>query len=73
MSNSDVKILRDELAKIIADNKKKDAAIEEQARALEEGKKTTAEMIMEINMLRRRLMIYENVYSPPSHGSVPAQ
>ena len=37
MSNSEVKILRDELAKIIADNKKKDSAIEEQARALEEG------------------------------------
>ena len=73
MSNSDVKILRDELAKIIADNKKKDSVIEEQVRALEEGKKTTAELIMKIDMLERRLVIYENAHSPPSHNSVPAQ
>ena len=73
MSNSDVKILRDELAKIIADNKKKDSVIEEQARALEEWKKTTAELIMKIDMLERRLVIYENAHSPPSHNSVPAQ
>ena len=73
MSNSDVKILRDELAKIIEDNKKKDSVIKEQVRALEEGKKTTAELIMKIDMLERRLVIYENAHSPPSHNSVPAQ
>ena len=73
MSNSEVKILRDELAKIIADNKKKDSVIEEQARVLDEGKKAIAELIMEIDMLKRRLIIYENPHAPPSHGSVPAQ
>ena len=73
MSNSDVKILRDELAKIIADNKKKDSVIEELIRIVEEGKKTTAELIMEIDMLRRRLIIYENPHAPPSNDSVPAQ
>ena len=73
MSNSDVKILRDELAKIIADNKKKDSVIEELICIVEEGKKTTAEMIMEIDMLKRRLIIYENPHVPPSNDSVPAQ
>ena len=73
MSNSDVKILRDELAKIIADNKKKDSVIEELIRIVEEGKKTTAELIMEIDMLRRRLIIYENPHAPPFNDSVPAQ
>ena len=73
MSNSDVKILRDELAKIIADNKKKDSVIEELIRIVEEGKKTTAELIIKIDLLERRRMIYENPHAPPSHGSVPAQ
>ena len=36
MSNPDIKILRDELAQIIADNKKKDSVIEEQACVLDE-------------------------------------
>ena len=73
MSNSDVKTLRDELAKMIAEIKKRDTMIEELTRIVEEGKKTTAELIMEIDMLRRRLIIYENPHAPPSHGSVPAQ
>ena len=73
MSNSDVKILRDELAKIIADNKKKDSVIEKQACVLDEGKKAIAELIMEIDMLKRRLIIYENPHVPPSNDSVPAQ
>ena len=73
MSNSEVKILRDELAKIIADNKKKDSVIEKQACVLDEGKKAIAELIMEIDMLKRRLIIYENPHAPPSNDSVPAQ
>ena len=73
MSNSEVKILRDELAKMIADNKKKDSVIEELTRIVEEGKKTTAELIMKIDLLERRRMIYGNPHAPPSHGSVPAQ
>ena len=58
---------------MIADNKKKDSVIEELTRIVEEGKKTTAELIMKIDLLERRLMIYENPHAPPSHGSVPAQ
>ena len=73
MSNSDVKILRDELAKMIAEIKKRDTVIEELTRIVEEGKKTMAELIMEIDMLKRRLIIYENPHAPPSHGSVPVQ
>ena len=56
---------------MIADNKKKDSVIEELIRIVEEGKKTMAELIMEIDMLKRRLVIYENDHAPPSHGSVP--
>ena len=58
---------------MIADNKKKDSVIEELTRMVEEGKKTTAELIMKIDLLERRRMIYENLHAPPSHGSVPAQ
>ena len=47
--------------------------IEELTRIVKEGKKTTAELIMKIDMLERRLVIYENAHSPPSHNSVPAQ
>ena len=73
MSNSKVKILRDEPAKMTADNKKKDSVIEKQAHILDQGKKAMAELIMAIDMLKRRLIIYENPHAPPSHGSVPAQ
>ena len=58
---------------MIAEIKKRDTMIEEMARMVEEGKKTTAELIMEIDMLRRRLIIYENPRVPPSNDSVPAQ
>ena len=58
---------------MIAEIKKRDTMIEEQARVLDEGKKAIAELIMEIDMLKRRLIIYENPHAPPSHGSVPAQ
>ena len=73
MSNSEAKILRDELAKMIAEIKKRDSVIEKQAHILDQGKKAMAELIMEIDMLKRRLIIYENPHAPPSHGSVPAQ
>ena len=73
LSDSEAKILQDGLAKMRADIKKRDSVIAELARILEEGKKTTVELIMEIDMLRRRPTIYENAHSLPSHGSVPAQ
>ena len=47
--------------------------IEEQARVLDEGKKAIAELIMVIDMLKRRLIIYKNPHAPPSYGSAPAQ
>ena len=58
---------------MIAEIKKRDTIIEELTHIVEEGEKTTVEMIMENDMLKRRLMIYENAHAPPSHGSVPAQ
>ena len=73
MSNSEVKILRDELAKMMAEIKKRDTMIEEQACVLDEGKKAIAELIMEIDTLKRRLIIYENPHAPPSNDSMPAQ
>ena len=38
---------------MIADNKKKDSVIEELTRIVEEGKKTTVELIMKIDLLER--------------------
>ena len=73
LSNPEIKILRDELAKVIADVKKRDSMIEQLADALAEEKRSNAEKDMAIDMLERRLRIYENAHSPPSHGSVPAQ
>ena len=65
--------MRDELAKIIADVKKRDSIIDQLTCALEEEKREKTEMVMTIDSLERRLKIYENAHSPPSHGSVPAQ
>ena len=73
MSNPEIKILRNELARIIAENQKRGLLIEELMRALEEEKRAMAEVIMENDSLKRRLKIYENPHAPPSHGSVPAQ
>ena len=58
---------------MIAEIKKRDTIIEELARIVEEEKKTTAELIMEIDILKRHLVIYENAHAPSSHGSVSAQ
>ena len=73
MSNPEIKILRDELAKVIVDTKRRDSAIEQLTRALEERDRIITEMIMENDSLKRHLKIYENPHAPPSHGSVPAQ
>ena len=58
---------------MIAEIKKRDTMIEALTRIVEEGKKTTAELIMENDMLKRRLVIYENAHAPPSHDSIPEQ
>ena len=42
---------------MITDIKKRDSAIEESTRVLEEGKKAAAALIMENGLLRGRLMI----------------
>ena len=49
-SNSEIKILRDELAKISADVKKRDSMAEQMTRALEEEKRSNAEKGMTIYM-----------------------
>ena len=63
LSNPEIKILRDELARVIADIKKRDSVIEQLAHALEEEKRSGAEKDMAIDLLERRLMIYENAHS----------
>lgn len=73
LSNPEIKILRDELATVIADVKKRDSVIEQLADALAEEKRSNAEKDTAIDILERRLRIYENAHFPPSHGSVPAQ
>ena len=73
MSNPEIKVLRDELAKLIGENKKMYLLNEKLMHVLEEEKREKIEMVMTIDSLERRLKIYENAHSPPSHGSVPAQ
>ena len=73
MPNPEIKVLRDELAKLIAETKKKDLLNEKLMHVLEEERREKAEMAMAIDSLERRLLIYENAHAPPSHGSVPAQ
>ena len=73
MSDSEVKIPQDGLAKMRADIKKRDSVIEKLAHVVKKGKKTAAELVTENDLLRRRPTIYENAHSLPSHGSVPAQ
>ena len=65
--------MRDELAKVIAETKKRDSIIEQLTRALEERDRIITEMMMENDSLKRSLKIYENPHAPPSHGSVPVQ
>ena len=65
--------MRDELAKAIADTKRRDSAIEQLTRALEERDRIITEMMMENDSLKRYLKIYENPHAPSSHCSVPAQ
>ena len=71
MSNSKIKILRDELAKVIAEIQKIRVLNGKLTHALDEGDRIVTEMMMENDSLRRHLMIYENPHAPPSHGSVP--
>ena len=51
LSNPEIKILRDELARVIADIKKRDSVIEQLAHALEEEKRSGAEKDMAIDLL----------------------
>ena len=73
MSNPEIKVLRDELARLIGENKKMYLLNEKLVHVLEEEKREKIEMVMTIDSLERRLKIYENAHAPPSHGSVPAQ
>ncbi len=72
MSNSEIKILRDELVKVIAEIQKMCVLNGKLTHALEERDRIVTEMMMENDSFRRHLKIYENPHAPPSHGSVPA-
>ena len=56
MTNSDIKTLRDQNARLVADNKKKDDMISRLATETED--------------LRRRVFYYENSHSLPSQNSI---
>ena len=59
------------MTRIVTDVKKRNSMIEEQVRMLEEGKKATAELIIENDSIRRHLKIYENSRASPSHEDLP--
>ena len=87
LSSTEFKILPDEIAKIIADNKKKDKIISKQASIISEYKallfeqqsliSTHTPIIHEqasvISKLEKRLAYYENHNSPPSQNSILSQ
>ena len=59
------------MTRIVTDVKKRNSMIEEQACMLEEGKKATAEQIIENDSIRRHLKIYENSRASQSHEDLP--
>ncbi len=87
LSSTEFKTLSDEIAKIIADNKKKDKIISKQASVISEHKAllfeqqsaiskytpTIHKQASVISKLEKRLAYYENSNSPPSQNSIPSQ
>lgn len=79
MSNpSEVKLLRDELARIIAEVKKRDAALERQSIQIEQMRIEIEQLKVQNGQLGRqtgkgdgRIAYYENPHSPPSANSFP--
>ncbi len=73
MPNPEIKILRDELSKVIPEIQKMRVLNEKLTRALGGRNRIITEIMMENDSLKRHLKIYENPSALPSHGSVPAQ
>ena len=62
---SEFKILRDEMAKIIADSKKKDRICSELELIISKQGLEISELKLAISELQKRLTYYENPHSPP--------
>ncbi|RNJ77747.1 MAG: hypothetical protein EB828_00150 [Nitrosopumilus sp. D6] len=73
MANPEVKILRDEVAKIISMNKKLQAAMLEMQSIVDHQKRIIVELSLDNETLKRQLKYYDNPNSPPSHNSFSAQ
>ena len=81
------KILKKELARVIADNKRKDAIIAEKDRTINDLKGTITQLYAIITSLyalvtslnttntdlSKHLLYYENPHSPPSQNSIPTR
>ncbi len=72
-------ILRDERAKVITDNKKKDRLIEELVgndnknhKIIEELVSTLSAVKSELIDAKRRIAYYENPHTPPSQNNIPS-
>ncbi|MDE0526669.1 MAG: hypothetical protein OXI27_08780 [Thaumarchaeota archaeon] len=77
-SPSEIKLLRDELARVIAEVKKRDAALEqlkvqnEQLRIeIEQLKVQNEQLRGQLDKGGGRISYYENPHSPPSANSIP--
>ena len=70
---SEFKILRDEMAKIIADSKKKDRICSELELIISKQGLEISELQLVNSELQKRLTYYENPHSPPSQNSIPSQ
>ncbi len=74
----EIKDLRDEMAKLISDNKKKDAMMAKKDAMMaalaardEEHHREIAELLGEVANLKRRLRRYENPNTPGSCNNIP--
>ena len=81
MSNpSEIKLLRDELARVIAEVKKRDGALERAEAQNEQLRMQIEQLSIQNEQLREqlsreggRITYYENPHSPPSANSIPAR
>ena len=70
---SEIKTLRDEMARIISKYKRLESDMADLISVERERDSTFTEMMMENGRLKRRLAYYENPNSPPSQDSIPSR
>ena len=74
MSNpSEVILLRDELARVIAEVKKRDRVLEQQGVQIEQLRIQNEQLKGQLDRESGRITYYENPYSPSSANSIPAR